>query len=465
MAKKIICTILTLCLITCIAFETSLTSHAVVLADDALVIASVFLACASAGLTVYSWSEFFAGDSWRQFASEAAGDISVGFSNIVRSGKHYVQIARDKWGNICNWVKSKFQGKNGDVEIDVQVPALPATLTLKDGSVVPFANWMQNPFFIYKVPTTGKVYGVFCSGEDVGVSFSNSGSLMRVLCKGRGVLHTTQLIDGSWGDPSDRSMTYGTTYMGVTGSFADINLPYALQNSVANAMQYRTMPKVTDSGVSTEQNPPDEIEEGTGIAKMQAKVDASKVPDGVDSPTTELAEGEKMIIEIPEEFLDTIETQTGQIKQLTTSVNKLVTAVNSLSTADVRSQVLTVPAQEVSSVEQIINNTIEGEMEAEEGTPAENDVEVANKFRLPKSFLEGFPFSIPYSIYLGISSLIADPEAPRFNIPFSIPRLGIDENVDLDLEQFTPLARLCRALLSLVWVAGLAMACNKFIKR
>lgn len=465
MVKKIVCIVTVLSLIMCIAFECSINASAVVIADDALVIASVFLACAGAGLTVYTWSEYFQGDTWHHFCTEVAGDISTGFQSIVRSGKHYVEIARDKWGNICNWVKSKFQGKNGDVEIDIPAPSVPATLTLGDGTEVPYASWMQYPFFIYRVPSSQNVWGVYCTGEDAGVNFQNSGRLMRVLCKRRGETHLIQFTGGVWTNASERNMTYGITYMGVTGSFADINLPTATGNSVGNAMQYRTMPKVSDAGVSQETEPPNTVTPSTGVTKLQGKVDASRVPDAVDSPVTDLAEGEKMIIEIPQEFLDTIETQGGQIQQITTDVNKLTTAVNSLVPADVRPQVLTVPAQEVASVDQIINDTVEGEMEGVEGSPAESDIEIANKFRLPKSFLEGFPFSIPYSVYLGISSLLADPEAPSFVVPFSIPRLGIEENVVLDLEQFSPLARLCRALLSLVWVAGLAMACNKFIKR
>lgn len=468
MIKKVFAVIICLAIVCCMMFECSLDASAVVLADDALVIASVFLACAGAGLTVYSWSEFFQGDNWRHFCYEAAGDISTGFSMIVRNGKRYVALARDKWSNICNWIKEKFSGKNGNVNVSYEVPVNPSTINLKNGTTVPYAEWMTNPFFIYQTTKYPGVFGWYCDGQNAGVNFAADSALVRMWCTGSGKVYRYELVNGSWSDPVVHNMNYGLTYKGEIGSFYDLNFSNALDvgQTISDIMQYRTMDLVTDSGTSVEQAPPNTTPNTEGTAVMHGFLDQNKLPDAVDGPVASLAQGEQMIIEVPEQFLDTVETEQGQVTQLTTNIEKLVVAVNGLQQADVRPLVMTNAGASGATVEQIIDDTVESELESvspDESVQA--DTEIADKFRLPKSFLEGFPFSIPYSIYLGLQSFVADPEAPCFFLPFSIPRLGIDETVRLDLAQFNPLARVCRAFLSLVWVAGLAMACHTWIKR
>lgn len=464
MIKKIFAVIISLAIVCCMMFECSLDASAVIVADDALVIASVVLACAGAGLTVYSWSEFFQGDNWRHFCYEAAGDISTGFSMIVRNGKRYVALAREKWGNVCSWISSKFAGKSGNVDVPYEVPTHPESITLRDGSSVPWASFMNNPFIVYKVPSNGRIYAFYCTGQNVGVYLAYK--FYRVWCTGHGQLIGYECVNGAWTDGNPHNMSYGLTYKGTTGSFYDVNMPNVSTNTVSNATQYRTMDSVDDTGAPMEQAPPNTTPNTEGTAVMEGFLDQNKLPDAVDGPVASLAQGEQMIIEVPEQFLDTVETEHGQVTQLTTNVEKLVVAVNGLQQADVRPLVMTNAGASGATVEQIISDTVESELEsASPDESVQTDTEIADKFRLPKSFLEGFPFSIPYSIYMGLQSFIAEPEAPSFDLPFSIPRLGIDETVRLDLAQFNPLARVCRAFLSLVWVAGLAMACNAWIKR
>ena len=464
MCKKVFAVITILAIVCCMMFECSLNASAVVIADDALVIASVFLSLAGAGLTVYSWSEYFQSDNWRYFCNDVAHDISTGFSMIVRNGKRYVALARLQWGAICDWISSKFAGKSGNVEVPYEVPTHPSTITLKNGTSVPWADFMESPFFIYTVPASGNTWGIITTGQNAGVNIANR--LYRVWCTGHGNIRFYKLVNGSWEQPIEYEMTYGLPYKGVTGSFYDIQLANTTGNTTSNATQYRTMARVTDSGEPSEEAPPNTVPSTGGTAIMQGVVDENKLPDAVDGPTAELAQGEQMIIEVPQEFLDTVETEQGTVTQLTTNIEKLVVAVNGLRTADVRPLVMTNAGASGATVEQIIDDTVESELESvSPDESVQTDTEIADKFRLPKSFLEGFPFSIPYSIYLGLQSFVADPEAPCFVLPFSIPRLGIDETVRLDLAQFNPLARVCRAFLSLVWVAGLAMACHTWIKR
>lgn len=466
MIKKIFAVIITLAIVCCMVFECSLNASAVVVADDALVIAAVFIAAAGAGLTVYSWSEFFQSDQWIHACYEIAGDISSGFSVLVRNGKRYVSLVAEKWNRLCSWVSDHFSGMSGEVEVPYEVPTHPASITLDNGTVVPWAEWMNKPFFIYQLPSNNTIFAWYCTGQNSGCNIGNQ--LIRVWCTGTGKVYRYTLTNGSWADPVEHNMNYGLHYKDTTGSFYDLNFAsqFLNGNTVPQIIQYRTMDLVYDSGAPQEQAPPNDIPTTEGTAYMQGYVDQNKLPDAVDGAVSTLAEGQQMIIEIPQEFLDTVETEQGQVQQLTTNVEKLVDAVNGLVDSDVQPKVLTNAGAAGATVEQILSDTVTSELESDSPNQSvQNDVEVADKFRLPKSFLEGFPFSIPYSIYLGLQSFVAEPDAPSFDLPFTIPRLGIDETVRLDLAQFNPLARVCRAFLSLVWVAGLAMACNSWLKR
>ena len=257
-------------------------------------------------------------------------------------------------------------------------------------------------------------------------------------------------------------MNYGLNYKGETGSYYVLNFGSHVGADQDSFYLYRTMQRTTSSGTAIETAPPETVpdEEETTTASVTAQCDATYFPGAVDAPTTVIQEGEQILIEVPSEMV--VDANTSN-PTLTTNIDTIGQTLSTVTPADVHPKVLTNTGAQTGTIEGIISDTPVGEMQGDANTAS--DIETANKFRLPKSFLEGFPFSIPYSVYCGIQSFVADPQAPVFTIPFSIPRLGIEESMEIDLTQWNPVARLCRALLSLVWVAGLAMACGKFIKR
>lgn len=77
---------------------------------------------------------------------------------------------------------------------------------------------------------------------------------------------------------------------------------------------------------------------------------------------------------------------------------------------------------------------------------------------------ERFPFCIPWDLYNGISTLNAETKVPKFDIPFKIERLGIDETISVDFSKFEPLAAICRWFIRLSFMVGLALLSRYIIK-
>ena len=78
-------------------------------------------------------------------------------------------------------------------------------------------------------------------------------------------------------------------------------------------------------------------------------------------------------------------------------------------------------------------------------------------------FKEKFPFCLPWDIYSMVTVLAADPEPPKFDIPFKLERLGIDETITLDFTQFEPVAVVCRWFSVLSFSFGLLLISRKII--
>lgn len=74
--------------------------------------------------------------------------------------------------------------------------------------------------------------------------------------------------------------------------------------------------------------------------------------------------------------------------------------------------------------------------------------ETANKAK------EKFPTSIPWDIGIVVNAFAAEPQAPVMEIPLVYPAFNIDEKITIDLsnEEWEKLAKLCRYLLSLLFV-------------
>ncbi len=72
-----------------------------------------------------------------------------------------------------------------------------------------------------------------------------------------------------------------------------------------------------------------------------------------------------------------------------------------------------------------------------------------------------FPTSIPWDIIAIIDIMSAEPQCPKFEIPFQISRLGIDETITIDLQKAEKLAELSRNMLTVTFLLFLVIQTRK----
>lgn len=468
--KKIISLLLVFIIVFSIVFQCSTTSYAIAGVDDVVVL-GVCLDLLALGISINSVSNFCKSDAFHDFCSDIGQHVDSGISAVKRAGKLFIATTKLAWQDMTNWVKSKIHpGETQEVEFETETT--PSTLTLADGTVVPYDPFMEWPFLIYHA-TNGNYIAWNCRGNNAGVEVFTL--TLQFYCTQGGTVSRYDLINGSWNKISTSQMTYGVSYMNTTGSVFNLTFGNQYRDIRPEEFwQYRTINRITNTqGTIDSSKPPAQtVPEAEATATVSVASDENLYPGAVDAPAETIEDGEMILIQCPESLVIDGDTANPTV---TTDLDAIGDQLAITTPSDVKPYVLTYPVPGVASGSGVISNpaadipadiitdTPVGEMQGT-GT-AETDIEIANKFRLPKSFLEGFPFSIPYSVYVGIQTLVSEPQVPTFKIPFSIPRLGISENVEIDLTQWNPVARLCRALLSLVWVAGLAMACSKFLKR
>lgn len=66
-----------------------------------------------------------------------------------------------------------------------------------------------------------------------------------------------------------------------------------------------------------------------------------------------------------------------------------------------------------------------------------------------------FPFCIPWDVYLIVSFLAEEPQTPVFRLPIKLDRLGIDEYMEINLEDFEVVSSISRTLLTLLYCYAL----------
>lgn len=62
-----------------------------------------------------------------------------------------------------------------------------------------------------------------------------------------------------------------------------------------------------------------------------------------------------------------------------------------------------------------------------------------------------FPFCIPWDVYLIVSFLAEEPQTPVFRLPIKLDRLGIEEYIEVNLEDFEVVSSISRTLLTLMY--------------
>ncbi len=466
--KRIISIMLVIIITVSVACQCSLTSSAVIGIDDALLIGTVCLDLAAMGITFYSVSEFVQSDTFSDFCMSIGNDIDEGIEAVKYQGKLYYATSRLAWQGFCNWVKSKFTGKSGLVNYEYGVLGPPHYIQLTNGVNVPYNDFMAHPFFIYYRPATGLYHAYNCTGSDVGAIFLKETIQIYSMSNGKVQHYSFREGDVNWTYDREYNMLAGASYKGGTGYLYNLRFASGSQQDDMSSYLYRTMDKILNtSGVVDTSNPVQTVPEETNqTANVQLNVDDKKIPGSVQAPTEKIAEGQKVLIEVPEQL---IVYENGE-PTLTTNITNITQYLSTVTSDDVVPKVLTEPLElptvshEVQEdIKDVVDDVVTDTDVPEIENPTSDEATV-NKFRLPRSFLEGFPFSIPYSIYVGIRSLIATPEVPSFNFHLNIPHTSIDETFNVDLSRFSDLAVLCRSLLAVVWVAGFAFASYKFFK-
>lgn len=92
--------------------------------------------------------------------------------------------------------------------------------------------------------------------------------------------------------------------------------------------------------------------------------------------------------------------------------------------------------------------------------------ESINKFKTPSSITTKFPFSLPFDIYNIFNIFSAEPQAPKFTIPFDFTSIGGDVyNINIDLSDYEWIANIIRWILYAIFIAGLVLLTNKLIGR
>ena len=75
-----------------------------------------------------------------------------------------------------------------------------------------------------------------------------------------------------------------------------------------------------------------------------------------------------------------------------------------------------------------------------------------------------FPFCIPFDLIHLLSILEAEPETPRWEIPFKIPAYGVDETIVIDLSAFDGVAKIVRLCETILFIFSLILATRGLIK-
>lgn len=90
-----------------------------------------------------------------------------------------------------------------------------------------------------------------------------------------------------------------------------------------------------------------------------------------------------------------------------------------------------------------------------------SDVVIVPARALASEAKSRFPTSIPWDIIAIIGIFSASPETPYFELPFSIPKLGIDEKIVIDFEKAENLGKLSRSMFEVTFLLFLVIQTRK----
>lgn len=106
--------------------------------------------------------------------------------------------------------------------------------------------------------------------------------------------------------------------------------------------------------------------------------------------------------------------------------------------------------------------------DAEVDVPQEIADSKLSSLTMPKTIATVFPFCIPWDFYHGIKLLSAEPEAPRFEVPFEIPQYksfpGFKKMIVVDFSKYSSAFAVVRWTMFIIFMFGLCFLTFKIVK-
>lgn len=135
----------------------------------------------------------------------------------------------------------------------------------------------------------------------------------------------------------------------------------------------------------------------------------------------------------------------------------------------------------VISIGGVDTQTLTRTLEGTEETEKENN----SKLNVTMPVIrDKFPFSLPFDVYNFFTILAKEPKTPKFTLPLSNKETGdyqrngkwynssgrektffFDYSIDIDFKEYEIISTICRSLIFIAFLIGLAMATNKLIGR
>lgn len=94
----------------------------------------------------------------------------------------------------------------------------------------------------------------------------------------------------------------------------------------------------------------------------------------------------------------------------------------------------------------------------------EKDKTNIGNMEVPATFLNKFPFCIPFDIARTFEMLVAPPVTPKWDIPFVMDSVSVDEVITIDFAKFNVVATISRWFLSALFILLLIIGTRKLIK-
>lgn len=103
------------------------------------------------------------------------------------------------------------------------------------------------------------------------------------------------------------------------------------------------------------------------------------------------------------------------------------------------------------------------EREKEQATEIENELDL-DKYKMDAGIITKFPFCVPFDLIDMLKKLKRTGVAPRFEIPFTIKSIGVDEIIVFDFKDYEPVVVIVRWFLLFSFVASLILVTRKLIR-